>query len=147
MSEVHEDKGFDRDIKYSKWRRYNLPRNCYCTDIDFLEWRNGKPKALIETRRAIGNLKTLEDVIKHFIKLNNGFQFEVYAHLSFKLDIPAYVVAIADSEPYNDNYNNSLFLVYELVIPKTNYFIFSEVKLRKVGLMGEPEYIKFLSNI
>ena len=78
MNDVHKDQGHGHDLKYSLWRRINFPkltnlRNCYTTDIDWLEWRNGKPVAVIECRRVIGGLIDCNAVVNHFKHLNNGF--------------------------------------------------------------------------
>lgn len=156
MNTVHQNKGHDYDYKYSNWHRNVLPeliekgRICYCTDIDWIEWRNNKPVAMIECRRAIGFLKTCDDVIEHFLKLNHGFQFEVYARIAYMSKIKAYIVAIKDNNPSAEDYLGAEFLVVEIVPPsswdgKTN--IRASASLRKIGCFNQNEYALFLLNL
>ena len=150
MSDVHNYQGFGSDIKYSKWRRYKLKRWCYCTDIDWVEWRNGKPVDIIEGRRLIGNLKTFNDAIKHFIGLNNGFQLEVYARISHDMGIRAFFVAINDPHPENEEYNGATFKVVEIKTPKYWVKDLTKITLVNIGTFDEkyigknPELIKIL---
>lgn len=155
MREIHQDKGHGHDMKYSSWRRNNFPKltsttKCYTTDIDWLEWRNGKPVAVIECRRVIGELKTCEEVINHFRKLNNGFQLEVYARLAFELKIKAFVVAIDDKTPSEDGFSNSKFLVKEIIPPENwprGWIDLDTIKTEEVGLFNEQSYAEFIAEL
>jgi len=134
----HEDQGYDRDLKYSRWRRNGLSRGCYTTDLDWLEWRHGRPVALIETRRNIGTLTTAPKILEHFKTLNNGFQPDVYSTLAKKLGIPAYLVAIIDLAPEQEGYADTTFVVHQ---------IFSMTELRPVGVFNQAQYTKFIEEL
>jgi hypothetical protein len=155
MSEVHKDQGHGQDSKYSLWRRINFPkltnlRNCYTTDIDWLEWRNGKPIAIIECRRVIGGLSDCNAVVTHFKTLNNGFQLEAYARLAYELKIKAFVVAINDKNPEVSDYSDSEFLITEIIPPETwpeGRLNINEIKLQEIGLFNEEKYAEFISRL
>lgn len=153
---IHKDMGHGLDQKYSKWRRDIFPnivkrRDCFCTDIDWLEWRKGKPIAVIECRRAIGTLKNCEDVIEHFKKLTNGFQLEVYARIAYELKIRAFIVAIKDNNPDNEEYNNAEFLVEEIIPPRPwpigRLKNMDLIQLKRIGLFNQEDYAKFISEL
>jgi hypothetical protein len=154
MTEIHEDRGYDHDRKYSEWRRCIFPkkagiRNAYCTDIDWIEWRNGNPVAIIECRRAIGNLRTAEEAISHFKRLNYGFQYEVIAHLAQKLGIKAYIVGIEDPGTASKDYSSGRFLVEE-VIPPNPWPVSGAVRqigTRSIVAMSEDEYVQFIKSL
>lgn len=121
LKNIHAKQGHGYDEKYSDWRRSRFPeltgkRNCYCADIDWVEWRNGKPVALLECRRALHG-KSLGDAINTIIQLNNGFQLEMIACLSAGLNIPSYLVAIKDEDPEGADYSKAEFLVVKINPP------------------------------
>jgi hypothetical protein len=156
MRKIHSDKGHGHDEKYSKWRREIFPKitgstSSYCTDIDWIEWRYGKPVAIIECRRAIGQLKTAEDAIEHFKKLNNGFQYEVLARLAYELGIPAYIVGIQDPAPCAEDYSGARFVVEEVVPPEkwpSSRSTPSEfLTTKKVGEWNEQQYAEFIAGL
>lgn len=154
MRTVYEDQEHGNDEKYSKWRRYKLPElvnntNCYCMDLDWVEWRKGKPRALIECRRALGS-KTPEQAIQDFVKKNNGFQYEVLAHMSYALKIPGYIVSIKDNSPEANSYEKAEFLV-EQVIPPNPWPVgrvdINLIKRTPIGKMDEASYANFINNL
>ena len=156
MSDIHKDKGFDHDPKYSLWHRNKLPiitkkRDLYCSDIDWVEWRNGRPVALIECRRAIGSLKNADDVINHFKTLNNGFQLELYARLSSTLKINAFLVAIEDPYPDMEEYSSASFTVVHIIPPKDSQLqgrkFLDGIELKNLGVGDEEKYAGFLSKL
>jgi len=155
MSEIHSDKGHGYDVKYSLWRRYVFPnivnrRDCYTTDIDWLEWRKGKPVALIECRRVIGELKNCEDVISHFRNLNNGFQLEAYARIAYELKIKSFIVAINDKSESDPSYKDAEFLVEQIIPPEVwpmGRINLSNIVTKRIGTFTEKEYAKFISDL
>jgi hypothetical protein len=118
VSRIYDDKGHGHDVKYSQWRR-SYPntkgiRNLYCTDIDWLEWRNGKPVALVEVSRTLGTSRP-EEVVKRFTENNYGFQAEALAFVAMKLEVPAFLVVI--DEPHSTsqtNYTSATFYVTKI---------------------------------
>ena len=153
--QIHTDQGYDHDKKYSKWRREVFPAkakrtDAYCTDVDWIEWRNGKPVAILECRRAIGSLKTAEEAIEHFKKLTNGFQFEVLARLAHDMGIGAYIIGMQDSSPDSTDYSNARFIV-EKVIPPAEWgsgrMLLSRIKTERYPEMNEQSYISFISEL
>jgi len=155
MAQVYGDKGHGHDQKYSLWRREQFPkiaqrRDCYCSDLDWVEWRNGKPVALLECRRAIGTLKTAEAVIAHFTVLNNGFQLEMYARLSYELKIPAFLIAIEDRNLEKDDYADARFIV-EKITPPDNWpegrLNLKQIILTEMGIYNQEEYAQFLASL
>jgi hypothetical protein len=155
MPEIHPDMGHGPDMKYSLWRRYIFPkivdrRDCYTTDIDWLEWRKGKPVAIIECRRVIGSLKNCKDVISHFRKLNNGFQLEAYARIAYELKIKAFVVAIDDKSESDDSYKDAEFCVEQIVPPNvwpSGRIELSNIVTKRIGRFNEREYAEFISDL
>ncbi len=155
MTEIHPDMGHGADRKYSLWRRNIFPRivdrrDCYTTDIDWLEWRRGKPVAIIECRRVKGNLKNCEEAILHFRNLNNGFQLEVYARIAFELKIKAFVVAIDDKSEFSDSYKDTEFCVEQIIPPDvwpSGRIELSNLVTKRIGTFTEGEYARFISNL
>lgn len=131
---------WDPDSKYSQWRR-NYPfrskqiRKLYCTDIDWVEWRGGRPVAIVETTRCGG--KPVNDCAGAYMNRNNGFQAEVAFTVADKLKIPAYLVLIDDKSPgQDDDYSNTVFYVGRL---ETKHL------LKKHGIyQGADAYLDFL---
>jgi len=69
-----------RPLEYSKFHREHLPRWCYMTDIDAVEWREGRGiVALIET----ADIRS---------KCDRDWQLRVLKELSRRSGIPAYFV-------------------------------------------------------
>lgn len=68
-----------RPLDYSQWHRNHAPPTCYCTDLDMIEWRDGR-----------GIVAVME------IKLNDacvtGFQLKVIKELAMKLQVRGFVV-------------------------------------------------------
>ncbi len=134
---------FDRDEKYSKFR-YDFPfsqgrRDLYCTDIDWVEWRKGNPRAIVEVTRCFG--KNQEEVADDYLHRNNGFQAEVAYRIAKRNIVKAYLVVIDDQYPFvNDDYESATFYIYELIsIKKLKYWI---------SYKGGREYFnKFLKKI
>lgn len=131
---------WDPDSKYSQWRR-DFPyksrniRKLYCTDIDWVEWRRGKPVAIIETTRCHG--KAPMDCLNNYLTRNNGFQPEVAFKIAKALEVPAYLVLIADPAPsQQDDFRNAVFYVAELI----------DIALfKKKGVYhGPDDYLNFL---
>ncbi len=156
MCNIHPDHGHGYDQKYSKWRRNIFPRKAnlrtaYCTDIDWIEWRNGKPVAIIECRRAIGTLQNAEEAIEHFKSLNRGFQYEVLARLAYQLRIPAYIVGIQDKNPQAEDYSDAVFVVEEVIPPDQwpssplppSCFLCT----KRLGKLTEAEYVQFIAQL
>ncbi|HEX8378596.1 MAG TPA: hypothetical protein VF602_12325 [Pedobacter sp.] len=150
---IHQNQNYDHDEKYSVWRRDIFPELsgvdwAYCTDIDWVEWRRGRPVAFIECRRAIGSLPTAEAVIKHFKTLNNGFQFEVLARVAKETGAKAYIVGIEDRSIDSDDYSNARFVVEEVIPPK-NYneegrINLNDIKVKRLPSMNQEQYVKFI---
>jgi len=69
------------DKRYSDWHRARLPHNCYCTDLDYIEWRYEKGKGIVAFIEA---------------KLNNDhvteFQRDVFQELERLTGVPFFVV-------------------------------------------------------
>jgi len=154
-AEIHEDKGHGHDQKYSLWRRNVFPkivdrRDCYCTDIDWMEWRKGKPVAVIECRRAIGSLASCEDVVEHFRKLNNSFQLEVYARIAYELKIRGFIVAIRDDKLDIQDYCMAEFLVEEIIPPDKwpeEKLDINLIKIKRIGKFDQEGYSRFLAGL
>ena len=69
----------ERPLEYSQWHRRHAPSWCYCTDLDFIEWRSGRGiVAVMEVKRGGACL--------------TGFQLKVLKELSEKLGVPAYLI-------------------------------------------------------
>ena len=158
MRSIHSDQGYDHDRKYSLWRRNAFKQkvgrtDLYCADIDWVEWRTGQPVDLTECRRAIGVIKDAEAAVEHFKNLNNGFQYELIACLSYRLPIPAYIVGIEDPNVDNStlkDYPNARFVV-ERIIPPDSWpggrNNLSAIRSELVGKMDEEQYIHFIANL
>jgi hypothetical protein len=79
MSGVRPERNYIRDLSYSIWHRTRVPAHCYCTDLDWIEWRADRGiVAFIESK--IGTDRVTK------------FQREVFTELSEKTGIPFYVV-------------------------------------------------------
>lgn len=153
---IHADQGYDRDNKYSKWRREIFPKLAkinwaYCTDIDWIEWRQGKPVAFIECRRAVGGIKTAEDAIEHVKKLNFGFQFEVLARLAKETGAKSYIVGIEDKSIDSEDYSNARFVVEEILPPdqynEKGRINLKEIKTKQLSVMNQQQYADFIKNL
>ena len=73
------------DLRYSDWHR-TLPRHCYCTDLDFIEFRNGRIVAFIEAKLHKDRM--------------TDFQEKVFRELEERSGIPCYLVR------YNEELTN-----------------------------------------
>jgi len=151
---VSEDKGHGHDGKYSAWRRHYFKDTLeidglFCTDIDWIEWRKGKPVAIIECRRAIGGLKTAQAAINHVKGHNNGFQLEVLAKLAHDLKIDAYIVGIEDDANSND-YSNARFVVEKIEPPTPRpdgRLDVTKIKTVPMNPMDLNGYVKFIVDL
>jgi hypothetical protein len=106
------------DKKYSLFRR-NYPydkheiRDMYCTDVDWVEWRNGRPVAILETTRCYG--KPVRETMQDYLDRAKGFQCEVTFTVADALKVKAYLVLIDDPWPEaEDDYGNTTFYVCEI---------------------------------
>jgi hypothetical protein len=152
--EIHRDRGLDHDDKYSKWRRNVFPKlvgnsSCYCSDLDWVEWRKGNPVALLECRRALGG-RTLRDVIDGYYTLNNGFQLEMLAKLSSRLQVPGYLVAIKDENEQSQQFEAATFLVARVIPP--NPWPSGRLNIRAIQLdyqreLNEKGYADFINSL
>jgi hypothetical protein len=152
---IHANQGHGHDEKYSEWRRSTLPdlvkrRDCYCTDIDWLEWRKGKPVAIIECKRAMSK-QTGKTAIQNLKTLTNGFQIEVLVTCGHKIGIPVYLVGILDGDKQEaKKYKNSKFYVEEAIPPnpwpqKLN--VKKDITYKLIGEFSEQEYADFLAQL
>ena len=73
------------DLRYSDWHR-TLPRHCYCTDLDFIEFRDGRIVAFIEAKLHKDRM--------------TDFQEKVFRELEERSGIPCYLVR------YNEELTN-----------------------------------------
>lgn len=68
-----------RSLEFSDYHRKQLPHYCYCSDIDYVEFRTDRgPVALIETKFNEAPL--------------TPFQFEVYRNLGNAANLPSFLV-------------------------------------------------------
>ena len=118
-------------ITYNNWHR-TLGYSYFAMDIDFIEIRNDKPVAAIETSLCTTALNNPKAVFNRFLKETNGFQFEVLYWCSKWLDIPAFIVC--DDEIGNFKSNSPVFNILSLNTGES-------IKLRK------KEYIEFLNRL
>lgn len=136
---------YDPDGKYSDWR-YEYPiskgvRDLYCTDIDWVEWRGGKPRVFIETTRCFG--RDPQEVAHNYLTRNKKFQADVITRIAGRCRIPAYLVVIEDPAPEeNDNYINATFHVYRIL--KINP---GEFSLQKKGKGSVDKYFEWLRRV
>ena len=134
---------FDRDEKYSKFR-YDFPasqgnRSLYCTDIDWVEWRKGNHRAIVEITRCFG--KDHEEVANDYLYRRKGFQAEVAYRTAKNNKVKAYLVVVDDPFPNDhDDYESAIFHIYQLMsIKKLKYWISYKG--------GREYYDKFLKKI
>lgn len=98
---VRPEHTFNRDLRYSQWHRNRLPSDCYCSDLDWIEWRNGRGiVAFIETKANKGRV--------------SDFQRKIFLELEERLGIPFFVVH------YNDDLTE--FMVMRLSDNFTDVF-------------------------
>jgi len=105
---------------------------------------------LLECRRAIGTLKTAETVISHFTRLNNGFQLELYARLSYELKIPAFLIAIEDKDIEKEDYASARFIVNKITPPDNwpdGKLNLNQIRLSEIGIYKQDEYAQFLASL
>lgn len=125
MGEVAKYKSafWDPDKKQSMWRR-NYPqwigdRTRYCADMDWIEWRRGKPVAAVETTRTKG--RPLDVVVEKFRTRNKGFQQELVYTMATGKEIRSFLVVIDDpnwqnrDESFMVAYKHADFHVYEMI--------------------------------
>ena len=154
---IHRKQGHGYDEKYSDWRRTRYPQlakstSHYCADVDWIEWRKGRPVAVLECRRArLG--RTLEDAVASVRLLNNGFQLELLATLAKHLGVPGYIVAISDQDAGSETYEGATFRVVQVVLPTPWPTQFGALvpelsrRLRIVGDLDEGGYAEFLAKL
>lgn len=87
MTKVKQEKYGIRDLTYSAWHR-TLSAKCYGMDLDFLEFRNGKIKAVFE--------------LKHWRNSEmSDFEKKIIMQVATALKVPAILVKYNfDIEPY-----------------------------------------------
>lgn len=138
---------WDPDHKYSKWRR-DYPyskgnRNLYCTDLDWVEWRNGQPKAFVETTRCFG--KDPEECAYDYATRNKGFQADVVTRIAGRCMLKAYLVVIEDPAPHeNDNYEKAKFHIYQIQKVEPGKFSLLREHAGEFPLCGPDEYLRWL---
>ncbi len=113
---IHIESSATHDGKYSDWRRNRYPDlkgdRAYCTDIDFIEWRNGRAAAVLECKRG-----TMADAIETLLRQRWGFQGQVIATVAHALQVPAYIVAIQDAHKESKGYERASFTVVQMHLP------------------------------
>lgn len=113
---IYIDSPATHDNKYSDWRRNRYPdlqnTTAYCSDIDFIEWRRGKPVAVLELKRC-----SIGEAVTTLLEQRYGFQGEVIATVAHALKVPAYIVAIEDSERDSKTYERASFTVVKMNLP------------------------------
>ena len=113
---IHIDSTATHDNKYSDWRRNRYPdlegTTAYCTDIDFIEWRRGKPVAVLELKRC-----SIGEAITTLLEQRYGFQGEVIATVANALQVPAYIVAIDDAQRDSETYERATFTIVRMNLP------------------------------
>lgn len=114
---IYIDSPATHDNKYSDWRRNRYPdlqnKSAYCSDIDFIEWRKGKPVAVLELKRC-----SIGEAITTLLEQRYEFQGEVIATVAHALRVPAYIVAIEDSERDSKTYERATFTVVRMNLPE-----------------------------
>ena len=134
---IYIDSTATHDNKYSEWRRNIYPDlqgfKDYCTDIDFIEWRNGKAVAVLELKRC-----SIGEAITTVLQERYGFQGEVMATVAHALQVPAYIVAIEDSNRDSKTYERATFTVVRMNLPTP--WLTNKTKLVAALLagLGEP---------
>jgi len=73
------ERTFNRDLRYSQWHRNKLSSDCYCSDLDWIEWRSGK--GIVAFIEAKLNRDRVTD-----------FQRKIFLELEERSGIPFYVV-------------------------------------------------------
>lgn len=145
------------DKKYSRFRRRRTydyfeasgakykGRQMYCLDIDWVEWRNGNPVAIIETTRCCK--KTLRETYVAWLNRNNGLQCEAAYRIAQALGVRAYIVLIDDPLYHmdgagdDDEYREAHFHVCLIVDKKRTTRLTDEIG------MTANEYIEWLEGL
>ena len=113
---IHIESSAKHDGKYSDWRRNRYPDlqgdKHYCTDIDFIEWRDGEAVAVLELKRG-----TIGEALTTILKYRYGFQGEAMASFARAMKVPAYIVAIEDYERDSKTYERASFTVVQMNLP------------------------------
>lgn len=134
---IHIDSNAKHDGKYSDWRRNRYPDlegdGAYCTDIDFIEWRGGKPAAVLECKRG-----TIGQAVNTILQLRYGFQGQVIATVAHALSVPAYIVAIEDYERDSKTYERASFTVVQMNLPTPWLEGSRELVAALLAGLGEP---------
>jgi hypothetical protein len=150
MSQVakYQSEFYDPDKKQSMWRR-NYPqwafndRTRYCADIDWIEWRKGKPVAAVETTRMKD--RPLDKVVEMFRTRNKGFQQELVYTVASAYPIRSFIVIIEDpnwrdrDEDFRVCYKDTNFHVYEML---NN----TDLRFMATCYGGEDYFKRFLVN-
>jgi hypothetical protein len=147
---IYIDSTATHDNKYSDWRRNRYPdlqnRIAYCSDIDFIEWRRGKPVAVLELKRC-----SIGEAITTLLEQRYGFQGEVIATVAHALQVPAYIVAIEDSDRDSKTYERATFTVVRMNLPTPwltdsgDLLAAIRAGLGKPVRMDELEYSRFIA--
>lgn len=138
----------ERPGNYSSWHR-TLPDKCYSCDIDWVEYRGGLVKALIETSEI--NYTYVSDGEDPYLKTmwyvlrRTWFQRKVLYEIAKKLDIKAFIVV---HEP-ESNPKNFLLLEITTELNSFNWKISDFQDINKINplMLSEEDYRKFLINL
>jgi hypothetical protein len=134
---IYIESSATHDNKYSDWRRNRYPDlegdGAYCTDIDFIEWRDGKAVAVLELKRG-----TIGEAINTILKLRYGFQGQVIATVAQALKVPAYIVAIEDFNKEGKGYERASFTVLQMNLPNPWLASSRELVPAMLANLGEP---------
>lgn len=86
---TREERSGWRDEWMSKWHRDNLPNSCPCHDLDSIEWRYGRPVALIEWKYG-----TKDDTEEHIRTVFDKSRWTLgrYPILAKKLEVEAFLI-------------------------------------------------------
>ena len=149
---IYIDSPATHDNKYSDWRRNRYPdlqnKTAYCSDIDFIEWRKGKPVAVLELKRC-----SIGEAITTLLEQRYGFQGEVIATVAHALRVPAYIVAIEDSDRDSKTYERATFTVVRMNLPTPWLTNKTQLVAALLAGLGEPvrmdelEYSRFLHSL
>jgi hypothetical protein len=156
-SKINPNAGYGTDSKYSIWRREFYPKlaNYYyhfALDLDWIEWRRGRPVALFETKRVLNGRNPM-DVIASVWKYQEGLELEMLATFSKGMGIPAFIIAISDPDPLVADYHTATFYVVKVNIPdvwpkEPREIVPTLVDwLSPVKTMGQMDYVEFLNRL
>lgn len=126
---VRVDVRGQRDLAFSEWHRKNLPRGCYVTDVDFLEYRFDANGEII--LKAILEVKEWHVIQPKYIEENANFK--AIKKLCEMLHLPFFVIW------YDKNEEGKI----------TNFKLWDVFKQKKedAKIMSPDELKKFLGKI